>query len=169
MDIGAVEGKTVAKTKLKGEVTLDSGAGASCWPKGWLKHVKMWPKKKGVKFMAAQGTEMEYCGRKFIKFRGLRSEDGKIRKGNLCEMEFHVTDATKALASAAAVVEAGNDIVLSNRKGGSYIMNIKTQEKIFLKKKGGTFVFDVEFEGDEEEGDHMDVDESKDAPFHRRG
>ena len=75
--------------------------------------VPMLPKKKGVRFVAAQGSNMEYYGRKMVKFRALRSEGGEVKKGSLSEMEFHVTDSTKALASAVAIVEAGNRIVFS--------------------------------------------------------
>ena len=67
----------------------------------------------------------------------------------------------------AAVVEAGTALVLSSRKGGSCIMNIKMKEKISRTQKGGNFVFDVEFEGDEEEDDRMDVGDANDAPFHK--
>ena len=113
-------------------------------PKGWLPNTKMGPRKKGVRFLAAQGTEMEYVGRKVAKFRPVRRVDGKEVLGSLGQMEFHVTDATKALASAAAVTKAGNSIVMTD--GGGYILNNKTGEKIELKEKGGTFVFEVEWE-----------------------
>ena len=62
---------------------------------------------------------MEYLGRKNIRFRALRSEGGEVKRGSQCEMQFHVTDSTKALASAAAVVEAGNTVTLSSKKGKS--------------------------------------------------
>ena len=85
-------------------------------PKEWMPKVSMMPRKPGVKFVAAQGTAMKYYGRKNIKFRALRMEDGKVKTGSLSQMEFHVTDATKALAAASAIIEAGNDIVLSRKK-----------------------------------------------------
>ena len=56
-----------------------------------------------------------------------------------------MTNSTKALASAVAVVEAGNDICTSNREGESYILNRNTGEIIQLKKKAGTLVFEVEW------------------------
>ncbi len=62
----------------------------------------------------------------------------------MCNMEFHVTNATKPLASAMAVVKAGNRVVLSQETGGSYIEKVKTKERIGLKGSGGTFVFEVE-------------------------
>ena len=144
VDVGAGGNAKPRKGKRRGEITLDSGAGASCLPKGWLLDTAMKPRKKGVKFLAAQGSEMEYVGRKVARFRPVRCVGGKEVLGSLSQMEFHVTDATKALASAAAVVKAGNNIVMT--KGGGYIVNEKTGERVELREKGGTFVFDVEWE-----------------------
>ena len=59
-------------------------------------------------------------------------------------MEFHVTSATEPLASAMAVVKAGNKVVLSHDVGGSSVENIATGKRIKLKEPGGTFVFEVE-------------------------
>ena len=44
------------------KITLDSGAGASCWPEKFWKSIPMNPKTKGVKFSAANGTELKYGG-----------------------------------------------------------------------------------------------------------
>ena len=77
-----------------------------------------------------------------------------------------MTDATKALAAASAIIEAGNDIVLSKRKGGSYIENLKTKERVYLRKKGGTYVFDVEWE---EEIDDAYIEMDEESTFSRRG
>ena len=82
-------------------------------------------------------------------------------------MEFHETDATKALGSAGAVVEAGK-IVLSKEKGRSFIENNKTGEKIYLRRGVGAYVFDVEFE-DEDDDEDDDVEMSPALPFSRRG
>ena len=61
-------------TKEKGEVTLDSGAGVSVWPKGKMKGVKMLPQQKGLRMKAANGTEIVNSGQKVIRFRGVGSE-----------------------------------------------------------------------------------------------
>ena len=61
-------------TKEKGEVTLDSGAGVSVWPKGKMKEVKLLPKQKGLRMKAANGTEIVNEGQKVIRFRGRSGE-----------------------------------------------------------------------------------------------
>ena len=113
-------------------------------PKAWLPNTKLESKKPGVRFVAAQGTELEYLGRKMAKFRPVQRVQGKEVVGNVGQLEFHVTDATKALASAAAVTKAGNTVVL--KRGGGYIQNDRTGERIELQERGGTFVFEVEWE-----------------------
>ena len=61
-------------TKEKGTVTLDSGAGVSVWPKDKLREVEMLPKVKGLKMVAANGTEIKNEGQKIIKFRGVGAD-----------------------------------------------------------------------------------------------
>ena len=65
--------------KKRCTVTMDSGAGASCLPKDWMPGVPLKPRKKGVKFVAAEGSDMGYYGRKDVRFRAVRSEGGKTR------------------------------------------------------------------------------------------
>ena len=118
------------------EITIDSGAGASCWPASLLPEVPMQAKDKGVRFRAANGTELKYYGTKSINFR----TDG----GGACGMKFHVTDATKPLASAAAIARMGNRVVIQSGPGKSYVENVATGRRIALRETGGTFVFDAE-------------------------
>ena len=75
-------------------------------------------------------------------------------------MEFHVTNSNKALASAVDITDAGNTIILSKKKGESVIINDKTEEKIFLRRESGNFVFDIELEDEFEEDEaKVEVDE----------
>ena len=154
------------KKKKRCTVTMDSGAGASCLPKDWMPGVPLKPRKKGVKFVAAEGSDMGYYGRKDVRFRAVRSEGGKTRRGTLAQMEFHVTNSNKALASAVDITDAGNAITLSKKKGESVIINDKTKEKIYLRRENGTFVFDIDLEDEfEEDETKMEVDEEVKASW----
>lgn len=136
--IGAVDvGKVEKKTSEVVEVTLDSGVGANCWPEGMLPEVPIKPRALGVRFVAANGQDLAYHGRKDIRFRAAESGG----KGTVCQMQFHVTNSTKPLASAAAVVKAGNRIVFD--PAGSFIENTRSKERIRLRESNGTYVFDV--------------------------
>ena len=101
-----MEAENDPKTKAI-EITLDSGAGASCWPAKLLKNIPMKEKDKGVRFKAAYGTEQKNYGTKNIKFQS---------EGEICDMKFHVTDTTKPLASAAAIAKMGNRVVLEDSR-----------------------------------------------------
>jgi hypothetical protein len=58
------------ETGSEGTITLDSGAGVNVWPKNTLREVPMKPKAKGLKMVAANGSEITNYGQKLIKFRG---------------------------------------------------------------------------------------------------
>ena len=128
----------------KVEVTLDSGAGASCWPRNLWPGQGMTAKTEGVRFSTASGEELKYYGNKVVRFatKDRVGSDGRQCGAAACEMKFHVADTTKPLAAAMAVVKMGNTVVLSPE--GSYIENVKTKERINLKERGGAYVFDIE-------------------------
>jgi hypothetical protein len=140
IDVGGIEDKkaidvdTRQKELHMCQSILDSGAGVSCWPKASMKDMLMKPKQKGIRFKVANGTELEHLGKKEIHFQPTAFQNDKAVREGMCNMEFHVTDSTKPLASALTVLKAGNRIVLS--KEGSFIENEKTKEKITLKVKG---------------------------------
>ena len=54
--------------KVAGSIVVDSGASEHVMPKGMLENVKMLAKNPGVRFRAANGQEMDYHGRKEVKF-----------------------------------------------------------------------------------------------------
>ena len=95
--------------------------------------------KKGIGFVAANGSRMMNYGGTQVKFE----KDGKVKA-----MNFEVTDCKKPLASVARIVDQGNKVVFD--EGESYILKKKTGEKIILQRERGTFVMAVEFEVDEE-------------------
>ena len=75
-NIGGVEINKVQKMEVENdpktkaiEITVGSGAGASCWPAKLLKNIPMKEKDKGVRFKAANGTVLKYYGTKNIKFQ----------------------------------------------------------------------------------------------------
>ena len=149
MSIGKVEamhvdGGTKGNKGKSIKITLDSGAGASCWPEKIVKSSPMNRKTKEVKFSAANGTELKYYGNKNVQFapKDMAGRGGKRMSGGACEMKFHVTDTTKPLASAMAVVKMGNRVVLDDEL--SYIESKATVERVLLKESGGTYVFEVE-------------------------
>ena len=64
-------------------------------------------------------------------------------------IEFNVAEVRKPLASAVRMVMAGNRVVLDS--DDSYIEKRKTGERMKLKVKDGTYVFDVQYKDGEVE------------------
>jgi hypothetical protein len=61
---------------------------------------------------------------------------------SVCQMTFHVTDATKILASVNKMTEAGNNVSFNKRR--SFIES-PDGKKAYLRKRGGVYVLDVIF------------------------
>ena len=141
--------------KMEVEVTIDSGAPRSVWPrtKRGVRRVK---KDTGVRLAAANGTPIVVEGVATLNWK----KDGKRKS-----MGFLDADVRRPLGSATAIVDAGNTVVMSKR--GSYIMNDESGEKIPLVRKKGVYVMKVkvdELEIDDQEKKYMktvsmDVDE----------
>ena len=53
---------------MKGKIVVDSGAAENVMPAEVLANVKMMPKKKGIRFVAANGEEMKNYGMKTVTF-----------------------------------------------------------------------------------------------------
>ena len=117
------------------EVTVDSGAEESVWPAKLLQEIPTVRKK----FLVANGQEMGHYGRKKIKFGG---ETGSVKT-----MSFEVTDVTKPLVAVRRIMEKGNEVHFGKE---CYIRNVHTGERIPMRRKGGSYVIDIDVNIDEE-------------------
>ena len=122
------------------EVAVDSGAEESVWPAKMLQEI---PTVKGEggrkKFLVANGQEMGHYGQKKIKFGG---ETGSVKT-----MSFEVTDDTKPLVAVRRIMEKGNEVHFGKE---CYIRNVHTGERIPMRRKGGSYVIDIDVNIDEE-------------------
>ena len=94
-------------------------------------------------------TECVSCECEMVKNRKKKKEKKKevlIANVSLpkdtCAMNFHVTDATRILASVDKLVAAGNDVVFSKTKG-SYIEHCETGTKAMLQEENGLYMLEV--------------------------
>ena len=87
---------------------------------------------------------MKYYGNENLRFvpKDRISKNSNKVKDGVCDMKFHMTDTTKPLASAIAVMKMGSKVVLD--EDGSYIENKVTGERIMLKESGGTYMFEID-------------------------
>jgi len=118
--------------------TGDSGAVDHVMKKNEATWIPLKPtamSKAGIGFTAANGTKMPNYGGRMLT--------GETEKKEGVRMNVQVTDTQKNLASFPKMVEEGNDIILSKKKG-CYITNEKTGMRIPMRlKPGGTPEFDI--------------------------
>jgi hypothetical protein len=129
-EIGSVDEQKEGEVNEVVEITVDSGASRSVWPR----------KKKGVtrsklvgkkpRLQAANGTNIEVDGEAMLEFQ---------MGGKKCGMKFLDADVKKPLGAVSAMEDEGNTVVFS-RKWGSYVENDKTGERIPMERKGGVYV-----------------------------
>ena len=86
--------------------------------------------KRDVKYEVANGVRIPNLGEK--KFKGFTEE------GTLKNITAQVCDVNKPLLSVSKVVAAGNRVVFD--KDGSYIEDIITGDKVWLKNVGGMYM-----------------------------
>ena len=142
--ICAMEGETIAKSSGGwaslgiGEITVDSAADESCWPRGCGDAFAVRPSSKKLRLRAANGAEMEHDSDKEITFRQ-EGVDGVMG------LNFQVTEVKKALVAVWRLVEHGNVVCFGPVAQDNYIMNVLRKQKIPLYKRGGSYVMRVEF------------------------
>ena len=90
-----------------------------------------------------------------------RRGEGRSVEVGMCEMRFHVTDARKMLASVAKLSDIGNLVMFGPRKEDHFIQNIKTGNRVEMRREKGLYVLDVGFvEDDRKECDGQIVVDS---------
>ena len=124
VSIGGVESEVYVETayqnreKLKpagkGRITIDSGVAESVLLVGMLPGEEMVEgesKRKGVRYVAANGGKMENHGEKRVRFR--RNGSDAVNS-----ITFQVTGVSKPLASVSRIPDKGNTVVFSRSGEG---------------------------------------------------
>ena len=149
--------------RVRGKITVDSGAGESVWPKDLLKEVKIEESAQSLNgggFLAANGTRMKNYGKKHIRFD---SGDGPEKA-----MSFQVTDVRKPLAAVSRIVDRGNKGQFGPRPEDNFIENILSKERILMVRDNGTYVIDVDVLINEVEVEEDSVPKTESSVFTRR-
>ena len=121
----------------RGKVTIDSGAGESVCPVGWvpLEPIKS-TDKVGVKYTAAGGQTLINQGEKQIKFK---------TGSQIASMNFQaINELSKPLASAAKIAAKDNTIVMRGPTKSSYIENDSTGVRIPIHIENGVYAMSVD-------------------------
>ena len=64
-------------------------------------------------------------------------------------MTFQASDVRRPLAAVARIVETGNRVQFGHDVEDNYIQNVVTGDKVPMRRKGRSYVIDVDFIEDE--------------------
>ena len=120
-------------------MVIDSAADESVCPWDWMKSVQIKEVLGGkkMKFRNASGGKMDHYGEKRVDFVTGDHDDVK-------RMHFQVTDVKRPLAAVHRIAERGHIIQFGPRVGDNFIKNVETGQKIAIRKKGRSYVMDVD-------------------------
>ena len=93
-----------------------------------------------MKFRNASGGQMKHFGAREVTFRAEDMEGDKMMG-----LEFQVSEVKKPLAAVCRIAEKGNLVQFGPKEEDNFIKNVKTGEKVMLRKKGGSYVMAVEY------------------------
>ena len=127
---------------LRTEITVDSAAEESVCPQGWAAHFGLSPvpKGQGMKLVNASGGEIMHYGSRRVAFQPKALDAPNASGGTLMSMGFQVTDVKKPLLAVAQICSKGNVVQFGPEGHQNYIQNVKTGEKVFMKRKGNSYV-----------------------------
>jgi hypothetical protein len=120
----------------KMEITVDSAAEESVCPKEWCKEYGTKEPSKWLKFINASGGVMNHYGERAAKFK----VEGQGNTESIMALTFQVSDVQKPLAAVRRIVERGNTVQFGPRDEDNFIMNGKSGAKIFMVRRGGSYV-----------------------------
>ena len=132
-----------ARDGKKMEVTVDSAADESVCPKEWgedMFQLKEVAEGKEMKLRNANGGKIMHYGKRDVTFEVEGEFDVK-----LMGLGFQASDVRKPLAAAHRIVEKGNWVQFGPKPEDNFIQNVKTLEKVHMRKKGRSYVLDIEF------------------------
>ena len=116
------------------DVTVDSAAEESVCPSSWGTQFGLHPvpAEQQMAFVNASGGRIAHYGSRKVVV--------EAASGKHLAMNFQVTDVKKPLLAVSRLIEHGNVVQFGQRPGESYIQNISTGDKLFLERRGNSWV-----------------------------
>ena len=131
------------------EITVDSAAEASVCPRDWGEEFGLVevPEKNKLRLINASSGSIPHHGSHEAVFKTRVTSRDSGAEEKLMSMGFEVCEVKKALAAVWKIYEKGSLVQFGFLEGESFITNKKTGDKVFMKRKGGSYVLDVDFSG----------------------
>jgi hypothetical protein len=128
----------IGAEKSKVRITVDSGAADSVSPKDWFEQFKISPLSSKPRLVTATGAQIPVHGKRTVAL--------KTAGNRLIGLPFTVCDVKKPLVSVKKICEKGNIIQFGPSSKESFIMNVKSKEKIYLIEENGQYMMEATVE-----------------------
>ena len=121
---------------VKAEITVDSAADESVCPRGWAQQFGTIPVSTGkeLRLINASGGKINHYGSRKVAFHP------ETAGGRMLGVGFEVTDVQKPLMSVSRICEKNNVVQFGPQAEHNFIQNISTGEKLYLKRRGNSYV-----------------------------
>ena len=126
---------------LQVKIAIDSAAAESVCPMEWAGQFKVKPCVPGQErsFINASGGEIKHYGEKRVALL-TKGSSGSERKIGL---PFQACDVKRPLAAVRRICEKGNIVQFGPGEKDNFIMNVQSQEKIWLKQEKGQYIMEA--------------------------
>ena len=126
---------------LQVKIAIDSAAAESVCPMDWAGQFKVKPCVPGQErsFINASGGEIKHYGEKRVALL-TKGSSGSERKIGL---PFQACDVKRPLAAVRRICEKGNIVQFGPGEKDNFIMNVQSQEKIWLKQEKGQYIMEA--------------------------
>ena len=121
------------------EITIDSAAEESVCPQKWAESFGLQAVDRPLKLVNASGGRIEHFGKRAVSY----NPENCARR--TMEANFEVTNVRKPLMALARVVDAGNVVQFGPRPEDNFVMHVGSNDKVYLRRKGNSFVLKAEF------------------------
>ena len=131
---------TIDSDKKIVKVAIDSAAAEAVCLRDWATDVPVKPCGGGEEqtFVNASGGSIEHYGEKRVALK--TGEKGWER---VIGMPFQACDVKRPLAAVRRICEKGNIVQFGPTEEDSFIQNVKSKEKIWLKQERGQYIMEA--------------------------
>ena len=93
-----------------------------------------------MKLRNSNVDKIEHYGKRNVPFEVEGEEEDEVMA-----MGFQTSDVQKPLAAVHRIVEQGNPVKFGPQKADDFIVNVDTGGRVYLRKKGRSYVLDADF------------------------
>jgi len=131
----------ICEVRKRVKIGIDSCAAETVCPQGWASEFKMETVKPGntLNLVNASGGKIGHYGERKV---ALQTED-EFGWEKVIGLPFQVCDVKRPLAAVSQIVKKGNIVQFGEKEEDCFIMNVSTQERIWLSLENGQYVMEA--------------------------